>query len=263
MDIESFRAAKALASDCLGVGDDGLPASQTPTVLIEDTVAGKVSFATHQSAVPVMRDLRVETRARAEMMVFSSFDPHMIDLNRTSADAVRDLKHFLEFAERGSRALGQAVQGSMGGYDSPFEQAVAEGLRDRGWSVATQVGVSSYRIDLGIVHPDRPGDYLCGVECDCATYHSERRPETATRCARPSSASSAGRSPASGRPTGGSTAGPRWTGCTRDSRRCLRSADVPMRRPRPTASSAAPCPRLTRRRSPAATLRQPTLERTA
>lgn len=112
------------------------------------------------------------TRARGEMMVFSSFEPHMIDLNRTSADAVRDLKHFLEFAKRGPRALGQAVQGSMGGYDSPFEQAVAEGLRDRGWSVVTQVGVSSYRIDLGIVHPDRPGDYLCGVECDGATYHS-------------------------------------------------------------------------------------------
>ena len=112
------------------------------------------------------------TRARREMMVFASFEPHMIDLNRTAADAVRDLKHFLEFAERGPRALGQAVQGSMGGYDSPFEQAVAEGLRDKGWSVVTQVGVSSYRIDLGIVHPDRPGDYLCGVECDGATYHS-------------------------------------------------------------------------------------------
>jgi len=32
--------------------------------------------------------------------------------------------------------------------------------------------VSRFRIDLGIVHPDRPGDYLLGVECDGAAYHS-------------------------------------------------------------------------------------------
>jgi very-short-patch-repair endonuclease len=111
------------------------------------------------------------TRSRREMVVFSSFDPSMIDLNRTSARAVRDLKHFLEFADRGPRALGEAVHGSVGGYDSPFEEAVAQRLQERGWEVIPQVGVSRFRIDLGIVHPDRPGDYLVGVECDGATYH--------------------------------------------------------------------------------------------
>lgn len=112
------------------------------------------------------------TRSRREMLVFSSFDPGMIDLNRTNARAVRDLKHFIEFAQHGPRALAEAVQGSLGGYDSPFEQAVAEGLRALGWQVVSQIGVSRFRIDLGIVHPDRPGDYLAGVECDGATYHS-------------------------------------------------------------------------------------------
>ena len=34
-----------------------------------------------------------------------------------------------------------------------------------------QIGVSRSRIDLGVVHPDRPGGYLAGVECDGATYH--------------------------------------------------------------------------------------------
>ena len=112
------------------------------------------------------------TRARQEMMIFTSFDPSMIDLNRTSARAVRDLKHFLEFADRGPRALAEAVKGSLGGYESPFEEAVARGLIERGWQVVPQIGVSRFRIDLGIVHPDRPGDYLVGVECDGATYHS-------------------------------------------------------------------------------------------
>lgn len=112
------------------------------------------------------------TRARQEMMVFTSFDSSMIDLNRTSARAVADLKHFIEFAQRGPVALAQAVRGSVGGYDSPFEEAVANGLRRKGWHVVPQIGVSRFRIDLGIVHPDKPGDYLVGVECDGATYHS-------------------------------------------------------------------------------------------
>ncbi|WP_137889156.1 DUF3320 domain-containing protein [Pseudomonas sp. 2FE] len=112
------------------------------------------------------------TRARREMLVFSSFDSSMVDLNRTGARAVRDLKHFIEFAQRGPRALAEAIQGSVGGYDSPFEEAVAQGLRRKGWEVVPQIGVSRFRIDLGIVHPDRPGDYLVGIECDGATYHS-------------------------------------------------------------------------------------------
>lgn len=112
------------------------------------------------------------TRARREMVIFTSFASHMIDLNRTSATAVRDLKHYIEYAERGSAALAQAIAGSLGGHESPFEQAVAEGLERRGWKVVPQVGVSRYRIDLGVVHPDCPGDFLMGVECDGASYHS-------------------------------------------------------------------------------------------
>lgn len=112
------------------------------------------------------------TRARKEMLVFTSFDASMVDLNRTGARAVQDLKHFIEFAQRGPLALAEAVRGSMGGYESPFEEAVAEGLRRKGWQVVPQIGVSRFRIDLGIVHPDRPGDYLVGIECDGATYHS-------------------------------------------------------------------------------------------
>lgn len=112
------------------------------------------------------------SRSKEEMIVFTSFVPSMINLNRTSARAVRDLKHFLEFADRGPRALAEAVMGSVGGYDSPFEEAVANRLQDKGWEVVPQVGVSRFRIDLGIVHPDRPGDFLVGVECDGATYHS-------------------------------------------------------------------------------------------
>ncbi|TLM77695.1 DUF4011 domain-containing protein [Microbulbifer harenosus] len=112
------------------------------------------------------------TRARSEMVVFATISPERIDLSRTKARAVADLKHFLEYAERGPVALAAAVRGSVGDFESPFEVAVARGLQDKGWTVHPQIGVSAYRIDLGIVHPDEPGIYLAGVECDGAMYHS-------------------------------------------------------------------------------------------
>ncbi len=114
------------------------------------------------------------TRATTEVVVFASFNASMIDLTRTSARAVQDLKHYLDFAERGPVALGEAIRaiGGRHAYDSDFEAAVADGLRRRGWNVLTQIGVSKFRIDLGVVHPDAPGRFLAGVECDGAAYHA-------------------------------------------------------------------------------------------
>jgi very-short-patch-repair endonuclease len=111
------------------------------------------------------------TRARHELRVFSSLRGEQMDLSRTKAIGVRDLKHFLEFAERGIRALAESHMGSRGDFDSPFEAAVAAALERKGWKVQTQIGASSFRIDLGVKHPDFPGRFLAGIECDGATYH--------------------------------------------------------------------------------------------
>ena len=111
------------------------------------------------------------SRAKEEMHVFATLKPEEIDLSRTASDGVRDLKHFLEYAQRGSRALVEAADAPGGFFDSPFEQAVAERLESRGWVTHSQVGVSGFRIDLGIVNPDAQGKYLSAVECDGATYH--------------------------------------------------------------------------------------------
>ncbi|WP_019906761.1 DUF3320 domain-containing protein [Methylobacterium sp. 77] len=111
------------------------------------------------------------TRARRELVVFASIRADQVDLGRGSARGVRDFKHFLDFAEHGARALETAAAPTGGDVESPFEGAVMAALNARGWSVVPQIGVSSFRIDLGIVHPDSPGRYLAGIECDGATYH--------------------------------------------------------------------------------------------
>jgi very-short-patch-repair endonuclease len=111
------------------------------------------------------------TRAREALIVFGSLRPEHIDLARTSAIGVAHLKQFLTFAEHGSRAFALAATGPLGDFESPFEAAVAERLRSRGWLIHPQIGVSGFRVDLGIVDPDAPGAFLAGLECDGATYH--------------------------------------------------------------------------------------------
>lgn len=112
------------------------------------------------------------TRARRELHVFASVSADQIDLTRTRALGVRHLKAFLDYAERGAVALAAQDEGSLGPADNMFEQSIADALAAKGWEVRTQIGVSGFRIDLGVINPDVAGAYLAGVECDGAQYHS-------------------------------------------------------------------------------------------
>ncbi|MEQ5793781.1 DUF3320 domain-containing protein [Paracoccus sp. NFXS7] len=108
------------------------------------------------------------SRARIRCEVFASFDPGQIDPSRTTREGPRVLKRFLDFAQSGiieeRRPTGLAP-------DSPFEEDVARVIRDLGYLADPQVGSAGFRIDLGVRHPDRPGQYLAAVECDGAAYH--------------------------------------------------------------------------------------------
>jgi very-short-patch-repair endonuclease len=112
------------------------------------------------------------SRARQGVVIFSTLLPEQIDLSRVRAAGVRDLKNYLDFAIRGPRALAEQAAPTGMDADSPFERQVMTVLRHAGWTVHPQVGVSGYRIDIGVVDPRAPGRYLLGVECDGATYHS-------------------------------------------------------------------------------------------
>jgi hypothetical protein len=110
----------------------------------------------------------VFTRARARCVVFASFDPGDIALDRTSRDGPRILKRFLEFARSGR--LDQSLP-SGAGADSPFEADVAREIAALGYRADPQVGSAGFRIDIGVRHPERPGRYIMAVECDGATWH--------------------------------------------------------------------------------------------
>jgi hypothetical protein len=112
------------------------------------------------------------TRARDQVVIFSTLQPDQIDAARISTPGVQDLKDYLDFAKRGPKALiGRSVATGREP-DSPFEVAVLAALRDKGWVVHPQVGCTGFRLDMGVVDPRAPGRYLLGVECDGRTYHS-------------------------------------------------------------------------------------------
>jgi hypothetical protein len=108
------------------------------------------------------------SRARVRCEVFASFDPSDIDPSRVSRDGPRVLKRFLDYAKSGLMEQ-HAPTGEEA--DSPFEEDVAAVITSLGFLADKQVGSAGFRIDIGVRHPDRPGQYLVAVECDGAAYH--------------------------------------------------------------------------------------------
>ncbi|MET9373897.1 DUF3320 domain-containing protein [Streptomyces sp. NPDC002992] len=112
------------------------------------------------------------TRARYRMEVVSSF--RGAQLKDSANVSVQHLKRYLEYAEQGPAVLARDVVQGDAEPDSPFEESVLEVLRGWGYQVQPQVGVAGYRIDLGLRHPELPGAYALGIECDGAMYHSSK-----------------------------------------------------------------------------------------
>ena len=109
------------------------------------------------------------SRARYEMMIFSSLKSEQIDLKRTQAQGVEGLKKFLEFAERGNLSVTSTQrkeENQIGLLDN-----IAKELRQRGYTIDTNVGRSNFKIDLAIVSPKAPDQYILGILCDGINFY--------------------------------------------------------------------------------------------
>jgi very-short-patch-repair endonuclease/preprotein translocase subunit Sec61beta len=111
------------------------------------------------------------TRARRALRVYSTLTADQIDLSKTNATGARHLKAFLQYVAQHGGAAGEAPV-RRAGFAGPFERAVYDALVARGYTVDCQVGCGGYRVDLAVTHPDHPGVYAIGVECDGAAYHA-------------------------------------------------------------------------------------------
>nr|USU33072.1 DUF4011 domain-containing protein [Methylobacterium sp. OTU13CASTA1] len=110
------------------------------------------------------------TRARLRIIMFASFGSKDVRPTPTSAEGVHILKRYFEYAER----RGYAEVKSDAQADSDFEVEVARRLKALSLQIDHQVGVSGFRIDIGVRHPDHPERFIAGIECDGARYHSSK-----------------------------------------------------------------------------------------
>ncbi len=98
------------------------------------------------------------TRARREVVVFCSFDPDELRAEDTSSLGIKHLRAYLDMAHSGVRSSGDAV-GRPPTPPDRHRDDVAVALRERGFAVRTDVGLSDFRIDLAVARaedPDRP-----------------------------------------------------------------------------------------------------------
>ena len=112
------------------------------------------------------------TRAKKQLELFTSLRAADIKLSDTPSKGTLSLKEYLDYAETGRLP----DYGTVGGKepDSDFEIAVTHHLNLNGFNTTAQVGVAGFFIDIGVQHPMREGEFVLGVECDGATYHSAK-----------------------------------------------------------------------------------------
>ena len=110
------------------------------------------------------------SRARCEMVVFASLTPDQINLTRTSARGVAELRHFLEYAGGRELSLSQSGAALEEEKRSAIATSICKALAEAGYETAQAIGHSAYRMDIGVIDPEEPERYLLGILLDGDGY---------------------------------------------------------------------------------------------
>ncbi|GGF42498.1 DUF3320 domain-containing protein [Echinicola rosea] len=114
------------------------------------------------------------SRARYEMIIFSTLKADQINLNRSKAEGVAGLKAFLGFAEKGRISLPAKSNKSFQGKGSPLAGSVASYLRNHGYDVDISVGASGFKVDVAVVNPENSQEYILGIVLDAKAHKSSK-----------------------------------------------------------------------------------------
>lgn len=122
------------------------------------------------------------TRSRIEMKVFSSISPEELRINDTASEGVKSFKRFLQYAG-GSTVWDQDIASTGSSSDNsgtPIidRNAAFTGIADDicarfkaiGYDTDKGVGKSGFKIDIGVVSPDKEGAYCLGILLDGPVY---------------------------------------------------------------------------------------------
>ena len=85
------------------------------------------------------------TRARSCVVLFSSFDPHDIDLGRTTSVGIAHLRAYMELAAGGVERLGD-LRGVSAPHGQRLLDELGAGSQSRGLEVGRGIGLSDFRV---------------------------------------------------------------------------------------------------------------------
>ena len=105
------------------------------------------------------------SRAREEMVVFSSMTGAMIDLSKTNSKGVAGLKAFLDFAEKGRTRLAISSN-NIAPKKEGIGKYIAEELASYGYECRYDVGVSGFKIDVAVIDPRNRHKFILAIMCD-------------------------------------------------------------------------------------------------
>lgn len=126
------------------------------------------------------------SRAKEKIYLITSIEPEELSVDSSKNVGPKLFKKYLQYAravsngniEEQEAILYSLIDSSINHntervHDSDFEAEVYDMLVEKGYEVHTQVGVSGYRIDMAIYDKEKD-QYILGIECDGATYHSSK-----------------------------------------------------------------------------------------
>ena len=112
------------------------------------------------------------SRARYEMIVYSTLKASQIDLKRSNAKGVEGLKYFLEYAETGKLPY---MTGNSHGFDTNvMVNQICEALDNEGYITEKFVGRSNFKVDIAVATKENPNRYILGILCDGRTYYETK-----------------------------------------------------------------------------------------
>ena len=104
------------------------------------------------------------TRARRQVVLFSSFDPEQLRAEETSSVGIKHLRAYLDMAAQGTDVLPRDARSSA--VVDRHREEIAAALRERGLVVRTDVGLSEFKVDLAVARPADPETPLMAVLLD-------------------------------------------------------------------------------------------------
>ena len=110
------------------------------------------------------------TRAKYNVKLVGSIMPDDMNLENCNSEGVKMLHDYIVYAINGNKPLRGEEKTAL----APFEDSIYEYLVAHNYTVERKVGCSGYRMDLAVVHPNKPGHYVLGIECDGETYFAAR-----------------------------------------------------------------------------------------